>query len=405
MGPDVATTAAQGEEMGEETTGIKESGKQPDQDTTCRRPREPAQQHEQQHHHHHHLHLDNLLIPFKKLLHTRSTTTPPPETCNPKKDALLPVNPIRTMSNPTTLREKYGTPQTLIGRGANGSCYAVRKSNQPKPQYACKEFRPRHKHESEKEYMKKLSAEFCIGSQVHHPNLLRTHDLVLDGNHIYTVMPYCPHGDLYTYIQTHPKLSMDQITHLFSQLIHGVAYLHKTGIAHRDLKPENILFSKPEHIKIIDFGSADVYKPPTSTFNRLSHGKCGSGPYIPPEELASPASYDARKVDVWACGIILMAMLTHRFPWANATMSDVDYAAYVKYVEAVKKGTNARPPKIFESLPQGPRDLVFKMLQPDPQLRVQIDQVLEDEWFKKVDEGESPDDDDDEQKSDAECGR
>lgn len=29
-----------------------------------------------------------------------------------------------------------------------------------------------------------------------------------------------------------------------SQMLEGVAYLHKLNVAHRDLKPENILFSR-----------------------------------------------------------------------------------------------------------------------------------------------------------------
>lgn len=46
--------------------------------------------------------------------------------------------------------------------------------------YAVKEFRKRHKNESEKEYVKRLTSEFCISSSLHHVNIVETVDLVLD---------------------------------------------------------------------------------------------------------------------------------------------------------------------------------------------------------------------------------
>ena len=65
----------------------------------------------------------------------------------------------------------------------------------------------------------------------------------------------------------------------------------------RDLKPENCLFDSHNHLKIIDFGSADVVKSPFDNVCRKSYGRCGSGPYMPPEEFTD-ATYDGTKVDV-----------------------------------------------------------------------------------------------------------
>ena len=60
------------------------------------------------------------------------------------------------------------------------------------------EFRKRRKNETEKEYVKKLTAEFCISSTLHHVNIVETVDLVQDENqHWCEVMEFCPGGDLY----------------------------------------------------------------------------------------------------------------------------------------------------------------------------------------------------------------
>ncbi|KAF8941318.1 serine/threonine-protein kinase HAL4/sat4, partial [Haplosporangium bisporale] len=49
--------------------------------------------------------------------------------------------------------------------------------------FAVKEFRKRRKNETEKEYVKKLTSEFCISSTLHHENIVETVDLVQDEQH------------------------------------------------------------------------------------------------------------------------------------------------------------------------------------------------------------------------------
>jgi serine/threonine-protein kinase Chk1 len=43
-----------------------------------------------------------------------------------------------------------------------------------------------------------------------------------------------------------PDIGMPEhrVRHYFTQLISGVAHLHKLGIAHRDIKPENLLITE-----------------------------------------------------------------------------------------------------------------------------------------------------------------
>jgi serine/threonine protein kinase len=51
-----------------------------------------------------------------------------------------------------------------------------------------------------------------------------------------------------------PSLGLDSRAYLLYQLLRGVEYLHKMGIAHRDLKPENTLVNTRWDLKICDFG-------------------------------------------------------------------------------------------------------------------------------------------------------
>lgn len=112
------------------------------------------------------------------------------------------------------------------------------------------EFRKRRKNETEKDYVKKLTSEFCISSTLHHTNIVETVDLVQDESHHWCeVMEYCPGGDLYAAIKK-GNLSQSDCDGYFKQILEGVQYLHSMGVAHRDIKPENLLLDGRGHIKI-----------------------------------------------------------------------------------------------------------------------------------------------------------
>ena len=57
-------------------------------------------------------------------------------------------------------------------------------------------------------------------------------------------MEYCNGGELFDYIVKKRKLSEEEASIFFYQIIKGLEYIHSNGIAHRDLKPENILIFK-----------------------------------------------------------------------------------------------------------------------------------------------------------------
>lgn len=171
-----------------------------------------------------------------------------------------------------SLTQKYGVCQKVaIGKGATSvvrlahkwdrseeKLYAVKVSRPAPPtspiialpHFRIKEFRKRRKNESEKEYVKKLTAEFCISSTLHHINIVETVDLVQDENqHWCEVMEFCPGGDLYAAIKK-GGMSPSEVECCFKQMLSGVSYLHSQGVAHRDIKPENLFFDTKGHLKV-----------------------------------------------------------------------------------------------------------------------------------------------------------
>ena len=168
------------------------------------------------------------------------------------------------------LQSKYGKFGKVLGSGAGGSVRLMKRSSDGVT-FAVKQFRDRHSYESEKEYAKKVTAEFCIGSTLHHGNIIETLDIIHEKGHWYEVMEYAPY-DLFAIVMT-GKMSREEVACSFLQIFNGVTYLHSMGLAHRDLKLDNVVVNEYGIMKLIDFGSATVFRYPFENDIVLASGK------------------------------------------------------------------------------------------------------------------------------------
>ncbi|KAI7868085.1 kinase-like domain-containing protein [Spinellus fusiger] len=269
---------------------------------------------------------------------------------------------------------KYGTWGRYIGKGAGGSVRLIRRSIDQKT-FAVKQFRKRLCHESEKEYIKKVTAEFCIGSTLHHPNIIETLDMIKEGPHFYEIMEYAP-NDLFSVVMS-GMMSREEVACCWRQLVSGVHYLHSVGIAHRDLKLDNIVLDHVGILKIIDFGCSSVFKYPFEDTTVLSKGIYGSDPYIAPEQYLQPA-YDPCASDVWSCGIIFICMTIRRFPWRLPRLSDPSFKAFATNHQQQQL-------RLLKLLPRDSRALMASVLTLDPACRPTVQALLEDPWIRSID--------------------
>lgn len=187
-----------------------------------------------------------------------------------------------------------------IGKGATATIKIMYKKGAPRGvQYAVKEFRKRNQSEAEEDYERKVKSEFTIAKSLDHPNIVRTMSLCTHGGRWNHVMEYCSYGEIFSLVKKNYFEQKDKMC-LFKQLLQGVAYLHRNGIAHRDIKLENLLLSEEGHLKITDFGVSEVfsgvhpglrsangkYEKDLGEIRKCAPGICGSLPYIAPEVLA-----------------------------------------------------------------------------------------------------------------------
>jgi serine/threonine-protein kinase len=132
---------------------------------------------------------------------------------------------------------------------------------------------------------------------------------------------------------------------------------HDRGIVHRDIKPANLLFpddpGSETRVKLADFGIARLFG---DTGQTQAGTVVGTAEYMAPEQAAG-AAVDAR-VDLYALGLVMFAMLTGRPPFRGGDVTEV-----------LRRQRKEQPPRVSAIVPGVPEavdDLVARLLSKDP---------------------------------------
>ena len=213
----------------------------------------------------------------------------------------------------------------------------------------------------------RLKREFEMLSQFNHPNVITVSEIFESNEAYFTVMEYCEGGELFNYIVQNKYLSEEKSAFFYYQLISGLEYIHSLGIVHRDLKPENLLLTHEHILKIIDFGLSNYFK---NSQVQLLETPCGSPCYASPEML-SGNNYDGFKIDIWATGIILFAMLCGFLPF-----DDKDNNVLFKKILDCKVN-------FPNYLSEEAKDLLKKILVTNPKKRINIEEIKNHPFYLK----------------------
>lgn len=215
--------------------------------------------------------------------------------------------------------------------------------------------------------MEQIKREISVMKMVKHSNIVQIHEVMASKSKIYIAMELVRGGELFNKI-VKGRLKEDVARVYFQQLISAVDFCHSRGVYHRDLKPENLLLDEEGNLKVSDFG--------LSTFSEhlrqdgLLHTTCGTPAYVSPEVIAKKG-YDGAKADIWSCGVILYVLLAGFLPFQDDNL----VAMYKK----IYRGDFKCPP--WFSLDA--RRLITKLLDPSPNTRITISQIMDSCWFKK----------------------
>ncbi len=133
---------------------------------------------------------------------------------------------------------------------------------------------------------------------INHPNLARIYEVDTQDNTV--VMEYVEGAAL----PPDRLMSENEVRRIGISLCLALGELHKRNIIHRDIKPSNIIMTNNGNIKIIDYGTARVYKEgkggDTSIF--------GTKGYAPPEQYGFGQTDFAS--DIYNVGVTMLRLLT-----------------------------------------------------------------------------------------------
>ncbi|KAK3015330.1 hypothetical protein RJ639_007273 [Escallonia herrerae] len=212
-----------------------------------------------------------------------------------------------------------------------------------------------------------VKREISIMRRLHHPHIVRLHEVLATKTKVYFVLDFAKGGELFAKVAK-GRFSEDLSRRYFQQLVSAVGYCHSRGVFHRDLKPENLLLDENWDLKVTDFGLSavtDQIRP-----DGLLHTLCGTPAYVAPEILGKKG-YDGAKVDIWSCGIILFVLTAGYLPFNDPNLM-------VMY-RKIYKGEFRCPKWMSPDLKQ----FLSRLLDTDPGTRITVDEIVNDPWFKK----------------------
>lgn len=228
-----------------------------------------------------------------------------------------------------------------------------------------------------------------------HPNIVdflgisKRFDADLAHNRIYFLTAWC-HEDLECYLSRAPAVggfgATDSKSRSFAvslvsiarQVAGALAHSHSRGITHRDIKPANVLLTEHAEVKLCDFGLAKSWRMKKKR-TRPASVESGEGTIaykaveLFDDEVDTPTGFTGwKRVDVWAYGVLLVAMLTQNRPFSHNKRWTSSFLGNA-FRKAVVGGLKPEPPR---NTPTYFRDLIEKSLASMPKRRPDFKSIL-----------------------------
>ncbi|MEU9761090.1 protein kinase [Streptomyces sp. NPDC047985] len=216
-----------------------------------------------------------------------------------------------------------------LGRGATGTVWRARQretagaeaavAGEPGETLAIKVLKEELANDAD--VVMRFLRERSVLLRLTHENIVRTRDLVVEGDLLALVMDLVDGPDLHRYLRDNGPLTPVAAALLTAQIADALAASHADGIVHRDLKPANVLLDERDGAMrpmLTDFGIARLADSPGLT---RTHEFVGTPAYVAPESAEGRPQTSA--VDIYGAGILLYELLTGRPPFAGGTALEV----------------------------------------------------------------------------------
>ncbi len=148
-----------------------------------------------------------------------------------------------------------------------------------------------------------------------HPNIAYIYEIGEETGTHFLAMEYVEGESLSAGIAKGPIPSAEVVA-VAAQVADALDAAHSKGIVHRDIKPANIIVGPQGHVKVLDFGLAEL-QAPSSTQQETQvlstpGAVIGTVQYMSPEQaLGGVVDY---RSDIFSLGAVIYEMCTGRVP-------------------------------------------------------------------------------------------
>ncbi|CAE6421274.1 unnamed protein product [Rhizoctonia solani] len=285
----------------------------------------------------------------------RSAQTP----TQPHQPELLP-EPAVVLGR---LEREYTTVQQ-IGKGTFGQVLKVEKDGRL---FAVKRSKPFEGVRHRRRVLEEVDVLRHLANPGH-PNVLQFEDAWEQDGRSLILTEMCELGNLADFLmewgEKYERLDEARVWKIASDLSHGLAYIHQTGVIHLDLKPANMFVTIEGRIRIGDFGMASRWpRIPSEADSSDGFEREGDRDYMAPEILQGVYDF---KADVFSLGMTLLECAGNIIvpamgePWhklRNDDLSDVELDGFspelVDFIATMMRRDLSRRPTMEEACAHG----------------------------------------------------
>lgn len=258
--------------------------------------------------------------------------------------------------------------KSVLGQGAMGYVFEAFDTDL-KREVALKMLPRSYETDREPVGVRMFVQEARVAAKLQHPNIVTVHEIGSDAGHYFFAMERVRGITLAALVEQRGPLPANQACFVIAHAARALAAAHKAGVVHRDVKPSNIMVDNAGHVKVTDFGLADVEG--LEGIEEVRNRPVGTPGWLAPEvargEGAKPAS------DIYSLGLVLHAVLTgRRMVHAQSKEAMIRMSADARSITR-----EDLPP----SWPPRLRDIVVQCLQADPKHRYQSAEMLAMDLF------------------------
>jgi hypothetical protein len=150
-------------------------------------------------------------------------------------------------------------------------------------------------------------------AKLQHPHVVAIYEVAQADGQVFLALELMEGGTLKEYVDRNGAIAPRE---LFSMMVgpsRALALAHKRGIIHRDIKPGNLMFDDHGHLKLMDFGLADVAEEAAS--ERMKGKAVGSLGWVAPETVRGLGTTPSS--DIYGMGLVMLFALLGK-PWLQA---------------------------------------------------------------------------------------